>query len=148
MSNIYHDLILDHYRNPRYFGTLENPDVVVKETNASCGDEIEIQLGVERFTNNDLRITNLRWRGQGCAISMAGASMLSERVTTRMKDEGQGTKDGKSITIQEILGMTDQDMVEMLGGEISSGRMRCATLALIALQKAFEQSVIRKSRSV
>lgn len=131
--SIYHDLILDHYRNPRNFGSLEKPDIVVKETNSSCGDEIEMFLTIN---HQPLTISQLRWRGRGCAISMAGASLLSERVTTRMKDEGQGTKEGKTITIQEILGMTDQDMVEMLGGEISSGRMRCATLALSAMRKA------------
>ncbi len=119
--NLYHDLILDHYRNPRNFGTLANPDIVVKETNASCGDEIEM------FLTMSLRPAGIRlihWRGQGCAISMAGASMLSDQVKNR------------KFKIRNILEITDHDMIEMLGGEISSARIKCATLALTALRKA------------
>ena len=98
--------------------------MIYRETNASCGDEIEVQLQVERITNYELRITNFKWCGRGCAISMAAASLLSESVTR------------EASSVKNIQDMTDRDMTEMLGGEISSARMRCATLALTALRKA------------
>jgi nitrogen fixation NifU-like protein len=123
--SFYHDLILDHYKNPRNFGSLENPDIVVSETNASCGDEVEIFLTVN---HEPLTIRQLRWRGRGCAISMAAASLLSERLRTM------------NYELRTIRLLADQDMVTFLGGEISSGRMRCVTLALTALQKALERS--------
>lgn len=124
MPNIYHDLILDHYNNPRNFGALEKPDVVVLETNSSCGDEIEMFLTIDHQL---LTISQLRWRGRGCAISMAGASLLSEQI-------------GRIGQIRKIRQISERDVVSLLGGEISSGRMRCATLALVALRKALLRS--------
>lgn len=124
--SFYHDLIIDHYKNPRNFGTLENPDLTAKEANASCGDLIEFQIKIKRTENREQRtmISGISWRGVGCAISTAAASFLSERVKS------------KKYGVREIMKMTDEEMVEMLGGDISPTRMKCATLALKALQKA------------
>lgn len=138
--SLYHDLIIDHYKNPRNFGTLENPDLIAQEANASCGDLIEFQIKIKkietgksceagsRSAGQKTMIAEIAWRGVGCAISTAAASLLSERVKS------------KKYGVREIMKMTDEGMVEMLGGDISPTRLKCATLSLKALQKAFKQS--------
>ena len=126
--SLYHDLIIDHYKNPRNFGVLENPDAVAQEANASCGDLIEFQIKIKRIQNSVFSIQNLKWRGVGCAISTAAASLLSEKIQH------------SAFSIQYLMSMTDEDMVEMLGGDISPTRLKCATLSLKALQKALRNS--------
>lgn len=126
--SLYHDLIIDHYKNPRNFGTLDKPDLIAQEANASCGDLIEFQIKVGRVKSQESRVQEIAWRGVGCAISTAAASLLSERV----KSQESRAKD--------ILRMTDEEMVKMLGGDISPTRLKCATLSLKALKKAFKQS--------
>ncbi|MBI5357076.1 iron-sulfur cluster assembly scaffold protein [Candidatus Collierbacteria bacterium] len=125
--SLYHDLIIDHYKNPRNFGELESPDVIVQEANASCGDLIEFQLKFDSIQNSEFRIQNLSWRGVGCAISTASASLLSEKIQHSV------------FSIQYLASMTDEDMVKMLGGDISPTRLKCATLSLRALKKALKQ---------
>jgi nitrogen fixation NifU-like protein len=123
--SLYHDLIIDHYKNPRNFGVLDKPDLVAQEANASCGDLIEFALIINHQSSTIQRVA---WRGVGCAISTAGASLLSEKIhDSRFK-------------IQNLLDMSDDDMVEMLGGDISPTRLKCATLSLKALQKALRNS--------
>lgn len=104
---------------------LENPDAVVQEANASCGDLIEFSLIIN---HKSLIVNEIKWRGVGCAISTAAASLLSERI--RSKEYG----------VREVMELTDEDMVEMLGGDISPTRLKCATLSLKALQKALINS--------
>ena len=72
----YREEIIDHYKHPRNFSDLEEPCISVRENNASCGDMVEVK---GRLTKEG-RIDVLRWRGVGCAISTAAASMLSEKV--------------------------------------------------------------------
>jgi len=75
MDDFYRDYILDHYRNPRNFGTLEHSDVEAEDLNPLCGDEIRMQLKLD-----DGVVTDVRFSGKGCAISQASASMLTETV--------------------------------------------------------------------
>ena len=133
--SLYHDLIIDHYKNPRNFGVLENPDATAQEANASCGDLIEFALIINHQSSTIQRVA---WRGVGCAISTAGASLLSERV-----------KNSK-FKIKNLSDMTNADMIEMLGGDISPTRLKCATLSLKALQKALINSKyeIRNSKQI
>lgn len=116
----YKEEIIDHYKHPRNFGDLSEPYIEVRENNASCGDMVEIK---GRLDANG-RIHVIRWRGIGCAISTAAASMLSERVIGMNKEDLEkfGT-DG---------------VVKLLGGEINAGRIKCATLAYNAIRKLFE----------
>ena len=126
--NLYRDIIIDHYQNPRNFGELENPDATAREANASCGDMVELQIKIKKTENRKQKtmINEIAWRGVGCAISTAGASLLSERI--RSKEYG----------VKKIMEMTDENMVEMLGGDISPTRLKCATLSLRALKKALK----------
>lgn len=117
--NDYKEIIIDHYKNPRNFGEMENADKVIDEANSSCGDLIKIFVKLA-----DGIILEMKWQGVGCAISTAGASMLSEKVVGMKKNDLE--KFGEA------------GVVEMLGGEINSGRMKCATLAYRGLLKVFE----------
>ncbi len=128
--SLYHDLIIDHYKNPRNFGVMENPDAMAQEANASCGDLIEFQIKVNKTRNKkqETMISEISWRGIGCAISTAAASLLSEQIRS------------KKYGVKKIMEITDEEMVKMLGGNISPTRLKCATLALKALQKALRNS--------
>src|SRR5204863_8852136 len=72
MDELYRDYILDHYKNPKNFGELPEHDLDFHDKNPLCGDEMEVQIRVE-----DGRIADLKWHGQGCAISQAAASIAS-----------------------------------------------------------------------
>ncbi|HYX55890.1 MAG TPA: SUF system NifU family Fe-S cluster assembly protein, partial [Nitrososphaeraceae archaeon] len=74
-DDIYREIILDHYRNPRNKGRLEHADVSTHDSNPLCGDEIDIHLKVEEG-----KIKDIKFEGRGCAISQASASMLTEMV--------------------------------------------------------------------
>ena len=128
----YRDEIIDHYKNPRNFGELSNADVTLDESNSSCGDMIQIQVKTQELKKSktqdgkkDLVIEEMKWRGVGCAISTAAASMLSEKIV--------------GMTKKDLEKFGEGGVVEMLGGEINLGRMKCATLAYRGLLKVFEQ---------
>jgi nitrogen fixation protein NifU and related proteins len=118
MDDFYRDFILDHYRNPRNFGHLEQPDAVAEDLNPLCGDQIRIELKV----GDGGRVTDLRFSGKGCAISQASASMLTETVK------------GKSL--EEIATLPKDVVLENVGIGISPTRMKCAMLGLKVLKSA------------
>ena len=72
MDDFYRDYILDHYRSPRNFGTLEQPDAAAEDVNPLCGDQIRVELKLD-----DGEISDVRFSGKGCAISQASTSMLT-----------------------------------------------------------------------
>lgn len=115
--NIYQQQILDHYHNPRHSGKLEDYSHSFKLENLSCGDTITVYLQVVED-----KIVKMGYDAEGCAISIASASMLSEEII------------GKSIT--DIEKMTTDDMMELLGIELTPSRIKCADLALQATKKA------------
>ena len=110
-SDIYKDIILDYYRNPRNFGDLPNPDVRAKDSNPLCGDIIEMQLKI-----NDGRVEDVRFKGKGCAISQASASMLTEVM--------------KGKTLDEIKAMSKTEVLNLLGIDPGPTRIKCALLGL------------------
>jgi nitrogen fixation NifU-like protein len=127
--DIYRELILDHYKHPRNFGHLDKPDVVVEEGNVTCGDKISIELKVlpalpaQAGKSYQLSaIKDVRFSGQGCAISMAAASMLTEKV--------------KGMKLEKIMNLTTVDIEEMVGTTLTPSRVKCAVLSLEVLQKA------------
>jgi nitrogen fixation NifU-like protein len=123
MDDVYREHILDHYKNPRNFGDLPRATHRATVTNASCGDVIELALDL-RKEDEKLKIERIRFKGTGCAISMAAASLLTELI-------GKG-----EWTIDKLKSLDDRDMMEMLGVRVSPTRMKCATLPLRALEKA------------
>jgi nitrogen fixation NifU-like protein len=111
------EFILDHYKNPRNFGTIEDADLSYEEGIPSCGDVIRLDLKVK-----DEVLEDVKFSGTGCAISQASVSILTEKVT--------GNK------VEDILSLTDHDMLEALGGQVSPIRFKCALLGLTVLKKA------------
>ena len=116
MSDIYQEIILDHYRNPRCHGTLDHPTHTAKALNASCGDKLQMDIIVK----NDI-IEEVRFSGLGCAISQASASLLSEAMT------------GKPVT--EALAMESKGVLVLLGVTLSPSRIKCGLLSLETLKK-------------
>jgi nitrogen fixation NifU-like protein len=110
-SEIYKDIILDYYRNPRNFGDLPEPDVRAKDSNPLCGDIIEMQLKIK-----DGKVDDIRFKGKGCAISQASASMLTEVV--------------KGKTLDEVKALGKPDVLELLGIDPGPTRIKCALLGL------------------
>ncbi len=109
------DEILDHYRNPRNYGEIENPDIHAKDLNPLCGDVIELFIKVK-----DGVVSEVKFKGKGCAISQASASKLTEKII------GMKLEDVKKIGRQDIL--------DMLGIELSPVRLKCALLSLKVLK--------------
>ncbi len=117
-ADIYREIILDYYRNPRNYGKMDKPDVTVKDSNPLCGDEIEMQLKFE-----DGKVVDIKFNGKGCAISQASASMLTEIVM------------GKSI--DEVRKISKNDIFESLGlTNLGPARVKCALLSLKTLKLA------------
>ena len=110
--------ILDHYKHPHNFGKLENADLCHKEHNPLCGDIIELFVQLDEQKN----IVHVNFHGTGCAISLASASMLTEFMK------------GKSL--EEVKKLTQDDILEMLGIEVSVLRLKCALLSLKTLERA------------
>ncbi len=118
-SDIYKDIILDYYRNPRNFGDLPDADVRAKDSNPLCGDIIEMQLKI-----NDGRVDDIRFKGKGCAISQASASMLTELA--------------KGKTLDELKTMGKPNVLELLGIDPGPTRIKCALLGLKVLKLAVD----------
>ena len=108
----YIEFILDHYNNPHHKGKLDDPDIMVNGGNPGCGDIVTIYVTLDE---ND-RITDAAFDGQGCTISMAAASLVMDKII------------GK--TLAEIDAMDYNELIEELGREVVQSRIRCATLAI------------------
>ncbi|MBV8082930.1 MAG: SUF system NifU family Fe-S cluster assembly protein [Candidatus Eremiobacteraeota bacterium] len=117
MDELYRDFILDHYRNPRNSGTLENPDASFEDINPLCGDKIRMDLKLK-----DGVVTDVKFKGRGCAISQASASLLTEQI--------------KGKTLEEINKIGKEDVLENVGINISAARLKCALLGLKVLKSA------------
>ena len=117
MDALYRDYILDHYKNPRNFGTLEPHDLEWHDHNPLCGDELGVHVVVDEG-----KVADLRFKGHGCAISQAAASISSDELI------------GMEISDVERLGA--DWAIEQLGIEISPTRRKCALLALKVMRGA------------
>jgi len=116
LSSVYSEIILDYYRHPRNKGTLEHAQISAKDSNPLCGDIIEMQLELDK--NNSVR--DVRFNGQGCAISQASASMLTELV--------------KGKTIDDVRKISKEEILSLIGGQLSAVRLKCALLSLKVLK--------------
>jgi nitrogen fixation NifU-like protein len=115
LDDFYRQNILDHYQNPRNFGTLEDPDISAEDSNPLCGDKIRVDIKVKDGAVEDVRFT-----GVGCSISRAAASMLTEEI--------------KGKTLEEVKQIGRDEVLEMLGIELGPVRLKCALLALKTLK--------------
>jgi nitrogen fixation NifU-like protein len=119
-ENIYVDFILEHYKNPKNFGTLEHAQVDEKGSNTSCGDEIELFLKI----NNNV-VEDVKFYGKGCAISQASASILTELI--------------KGKTLEELYNFKSEDLLKELGITLTPVRLKCALLSYEVLKKGLEK---------
>jgi nitrogen fixation NifU-like protein len=117
--DMYQEIILQHYRSPRNFGSLEGATLVGEESNPLCGDRIRLQLLVDPASKT---VRDVRFDGDGCAISMASASMLTEKV--------------KGRTLEEVGGLTREDVLHLIGIPLSPVRIKCALTGFSALGRA------------
>ncbi|MFH1644630.1 MAG: Fe-S cluster assembly sulfur transfer protein SufU [bacterium] len=119
-DKIYQEELMDHYKFPRNRQKIKDPDFFADDGNITCGDKIHIEGKIE---NN--KITEIGFDGSGCVISQAAASMLTEKVL------------GK--TIDEVLALNKDDIIELLGIELGPNRLKCALLSLQVLKKGLSE---------
>ena len=120
-SDMYRQQILDHYKNPRNHGELEDPTFTHVGENPMCGDTVEMDV---RLDDEEETIEYVAFRGDGCAISQASASMLSQKLA--------------GMAVDELREMDRDDITEMLGVDISPMRVKCAVLAEKVAQDGLE----------
>ena len=136
LDDLYQELILDHYRRKRGEGSLERPSVAVDQVNPLCGDEVHLELLID-----DGRVAELAHTGQGCSISQASVSMMSEALTGRSLDEAldliehfrlmmHGTEEGD----EDRLG----DAIALEGVAKYPVRVKCALLGWMAAKDAIQ----------
>lgn len=116
MYDMYREMILDHAKNPRNHGVLDPANIDFEGHNPLCGDRLRLTLRVD----DDNRITEVGWSGEGCAISQASASLLGEEIL------------GK--TLDEVKAISKEQIFEMLGIPLSMNRIKCALLSLKVLK--------------
>jgi len=121
-DQLYREVILDHYRNPRSHGLIEQPDAIAEGQNPLCGDEVSVTV---RFGEDD-RIEQIGFEGRGCAISQAATSMLTELVQGR--------------TATEVATMPKEELLEEIGIPLTPVRLKCAILGLGVLKVALHKS--------
>lgn len=115
---MYQENILDHYKHPRNFGELPDANAKAHAANPLCGDELDFFLKFDAEEN----VAEVKFTGRGCTITMASASMLSEKL--------------KGLNRTAIETLTNEDALRLLGVPINPARLRCATLPLEAVQQA------------
>jgi len=115
-DSLYHDKLLSHYHSPHNYGLMDDFDVETKGNNPLCGDSVTIRL---KFDGD--RIGGISFEGEGCVISRAAASLISEDVKNKLR--------------AEIHAMTHEHVIALLGVAPTPARMKCALLAIETIQK-------------
>jgi nitrogen fixation NifU-like protein len=112
-------LLIDHFRNPRNFGSLSAPDITYEGFNPLCGDRIRIELKLR-----DDAVHAVRFQGDGCAISLAAASMLTEMIV------------GSELTTVDVI--SNEQLLSSLQSKIQASRVKCVLLPLEALRSGLK----------
>lgn len=115
-SSIYREQIIELYEHPLNHGELESPDFSYEEDNPLCGDVIRIDVRLDE----ENRVAEVSWTGQGCAISQASASLLTEEI--------------KGMTLEEVKAFTKEELLDLVGVPLSMMRVKCALLSLKVLK--------------
>jgi len=121
-DQLYREVILDHYRNPRSHGLLEHADATAEGQNPLCGDEVTVSV---RFGEGDV-IESVGFEGRGCAISQAATSMLTDIV--------------KGRTAQDVSTMPKEELLDEIGIPLTPVRLKCALLGLGVLKVALHRA--------
>jgi nitrogen fixation NifU-like protein len=119
MPALYSDILLDHFRHPRNYGSLSAPDISNEQFNPLCGDRIRIELKLDHSIVNEAR-----FKGDACAISTAAASLLTELIL--------------GADIEELAGIPDARLISALESDIQPARLQCALLPLLALREGLK----------
>ena len=120
MDDLYRDYILEHYRRPHHFGPLEQPSVTREGSNPLCGDRLTLQLAIR-----DGVVEEVGFTGRGCAISQASASLLTDEI--------------KGKKLDEVAAFGADDLLDLLGIDISPARLKCAMLSHDTLRGALSE---------
>jgi nitrogen fixation NifU-like protein len=122
-DQLYREVILDHYKNPRGHGLLDDADAEAEGQNPLCGDEVSIYVA---FGDDGDTIDEVKFSGRGCAISQAATSMLTELVQGR--------------TAQEVAGLPRDELLDEIGIPLTPVRLKCALLGLSTLKLALHKA--------
>ena len=120
MPVLYSDVLLDHFRHPRNYGSIDAPDISYESFNPLCGDRIRIELKLDQAT-----VQAARFKGDGCAISTAAASLLTELLT--------------GANLKQIAAISDEQLISALQSDIQPARRQCALLPLEALRQGLNE---------
>ncbi|MEJ9211302.1 Fe-S cluster assembly sulfur transfer protein SufU [Bacillus smithii] len=141
LDQLYRNVIMDHYKNPRNKGSLENGNLTIDMNNPTCGDRIHLTMNVE-----DGKVTDAKFEGEGCSISMASASMMTETIkgknietALKLSKIFSDMMQGKDYSDDLDLG----DVEALQGVSKFPARIKCATLAWKAMEKGLKDQVTR-----
>lgn len=136
LDDLYRRVIMDHYKNPRNRGTLNDESVTVNLNNPTCGDRISLQMQIE-----DGVVKNAKFTGEGCSISMSSASMMTDAVKGKTADQALALANKFSSLMkgEDVdFGEEYEDIDALSGVNKFPARIKCATLAWNALRKGIE----------
>ncbi|CAN5231622.1 SUF system NifU family Fe-S cluster assembly protein [soil metagenome] len=137
MRDLYTQVIMDHYKRPRNHGEIEGADLHEHLLNPLCGDEVTVYA----IFDGD-RVTDVKFSGRGCSISQASASMMTERLVGKSREEVEAEISGfKAMMVGEKEFPEMDDLAALKGVIQFPSRIRCATLAWNAFQRGLEDQV-------
>lgn len=124
MDDIYHELIIDAAQHPHHYGEMVEADVMTRQLNPACGDDVTVYL---RLNDDQTAIADVLWQGQGCIVSRASMSLLSDRLV--------------GMSLGAVSRLSKTDLEEMLGfvDGVAPGREKCMLLGLTAVNKALKK---------
>ncbi|MFW6285548.1 MAG: iron-sulfur cluster assembly scaffold protein [Nanoarchaeota archaeon] len=125
---LYMQELMDNYNNPRNFGVIKDDCFIIKKKNTTCGDSFDLYVQL----NNSNLIKDIKFNGEGCAISTASFSLLTQKI--------------KGLKIEDVKKINEKDIKKMIGIPISYSRLNCAMLSFNALQEFIDKYNLRDNK--